>query len=150
MGLVGALSAHLCGFVWCGSCGERTFLDLSIAGFFVSISQPRSTFNILSAGLFLTSSSLAPLSCATPIVVTVASSVYATSLSNEISVAEAHTLENSLPAIISAVSENTASISSVQPVIANVDSGLAKTLSNGLRHRCGPRQPQHLPSGSHW
>ena len=67
----------------------------------------------MSAGLFLTSSSFTPPLSAAQIVVTVASSISATSIFSEIAVAVTHDLENSLPAIISEVHENTASMSSI-------------------------------------
>lgn len=72
----------------------------------------------MSAGLFLTSSSFAPPSFAAQIVVTVASSISATSISSEIAVAVAHDLENSLAVIISEVHKNMASMSSIPPNIA--------------------------------
>ena len=58
-----------------------------------------------------------------------ASSIPATYISSEIAVAVAHALENSLPAIISAVRENTASLSSVPPDFASVISGHAMVVA---------------------
>ena len=55
---------------------------------FLSMSQLHLTSTAMSAGLFLTSSSFAPPSFAAQIVVTVASSISATSISSEIAVAD--------------------------------------------------------------
>ena len=131
VGLVGIFFVHRIA----GSCGKRTFLVRGI--FVLSLSQPHSTFNSLSAGLFLTSSSSAPSSSAAPVVVTAASSISATSFSSDIAVAVAHALENSLLAIISAVCENTAAISSVPPVIAIVNSGHAMVVASSLEALSG-------------
>ena len=131
--LVGIFSIHRIA----GSCGERTFLVLTIVGFLLSMSQPRLTFNSLLAGLFLTSPSAAPSSSAAPVVVTASSSASAKSFSSEIAVAVAYALENSLPAITSAVRENTAPVSSVQPVIAIVDSGHAMVVASSLAASLG-------------
>ena len=59
------------------------------------------------------------------------------SLSNEIAVAVAHALGYSLPAIISAVQENTAAMSSVPPINANVNSGSAVVVASSLASSSG-------------
>ena len=122
-----------CGFGWRTDLSRSDYRGIVV----LSMSQPRSTINSLSAGLFLTSSSVVPPSSAAPVVVTAASSTSATSFSSEIAVAVAHALENSLPAIISAVRENTAPISSVPPVFASVDSGHAMVVESSLAASSG-------------
>ena len=78
-------------------CGARWRF---LSEFVFRMSQPRSTFNSLSAGLFLTSSSSALSFSAAAVTVTVALSISTTSMSSEsavavaVAVAVAHALEN--------------------------------------------------------
>ena len=128
VGVVSIFSVHH----FAGLCGEQAFLNMTLAGFFVlSMSQGHSTFKSLLSGLSVTSS-LASSSSAAPVVVVVASSVSAMSLFREIAVAVAHSLKNSLLAIISAVCENTASVSSIPLVTASVNSGPAMVVACAL------------------
>lgn len=89
VGLVGVFSVHR----FAGSCGEQTFLDLTIAGVL-----PHTLPHCIqpsAACLFFTLSSSAQ-----------SSSAPATSLCSKIVIAVTHTLENSVPAINSAVHKN--------------------------------------------
>ena len=84
-------SAHYVVWIFSSGCGARWRF---LSEFVFRMSQTRSTFNSLSAGLFLTSSSSALSLSAAPVTVTVALSISTTSMSSESAVAVAHALEN--------------------------------------------------------
>ena len=107
VGLVGVFSVHH----FAGSCGEQTFLDLTIAGVLPQTCthciQPSAACQLDYFWLCL----LQPchLLLLTSVMVMVASSAPATSLCSKV---VTHTAENSVPAINSAVHKSTANMSS--------------------------------------
>ena len=101
---------------------------------------PRSTNNSLAAGFVSTACTSSPSSSAASVAVTAGTS---SSLSDEIASAVATALGNSLPAIMAAIRDNSASVSSAPPAVTSVSSSSAMVMAGS---QAAPSGTLRLPS----